>query len=381
MDLTDFRRRVNCVLGLPIDTLSSAETIDHIRTALAARSQCWLCTSNVQYLVETRKDRQFRDTVIKSDLSLTDGIPLIWLARLMGVRVKERVAGSDLFDALMSGKGGALKVFFFGGPDGVAEKACRRLNASPGPLVCVGFVSPGYGSVEQMSDPAVIEQINLSGADFLVVALGAKKGQAWIERNRHILTVPVMSHLGAVINFVAGTILRAPVWMRNSGMEWLWRIKEEPRLWRRYMGDLKSLMVLVITRVPAALVWRAIGFFDRRQSTAGILIDRKNTTPGRPVEKSAVHPARATLSGKWLEADLPLLQKAFETLTREPGDIELQVGSLEGVGSAFVALLLLLYGHQRKIDRRLTLLSPSRTLRCILRLHCAEFLFSPIERA
>ncbi len=88
-----------------------------------------------------------------------------------------------------------------------------------------------------MSDEATIERINRSGADFLVVALGAAKGHRWIEANRHRLKVPVISHLGAAVNFVAGRLRRAPLSLQRIGLEWIWRIKEEPILFRRYARD------------------------------------------------------------------------------------------------------------------------------------------------
>jgi N-acetylglucosaminyldiphosphoundecaprenol N-acetyl-beta-D-mannosaminyltransferase len=91
--------------------------------------------------------------------------------------------------------------------------------------------------MDEMSDPKVIKQINQSDADLLIVALGAKRGQEWIERNRGALNAPVISHLGAVINFVAGTVSRAPLWIQKSGLEWVWRIWEENSLFKRYWHD------------------------------------------------------------------------------------------------------------------------------------------------
>ena len=128
-------------------------------------------------------------------------------------------------------------MYSFGGPDGVAEAAWRQLRFESKGLTCVGYESPGFGSIDEMSTEGIIQRINTSKADVLVVSLGARKGQAWIERNRRRLDVPVISHLGAVLHFVAGTVKRAPAWMQRIGLEWLWRIRQEPRLWRRYLLD------------------------------------------------------------------------------------------------------------------------------------------------
>ena len=99
-----------------------------------------------------------------------------------------------------------LRVFFFGGADGIAEAARRILNAENGGLTCVGTLNPGHGTIDDMSSDAIIAAINASNADFLVVALGASKGQAWLLRNHHRLRIPVRAHLGAAINFQAGSL-------------------------------------------------------------------------------------------------------------------------------------------------------------------------------
>jgi N-acetylglucosaminyldiphosphoundecaprenol N-acetyl-beta-D-mannosaminyltransferase len=144
-------------------------------------------------------------------------------------------------------------VYFFGGPAGAAEAAAERVNQRGGRMQCVGWCSPGYVSVENLSTPTYLDPINRSQADFVVVALGAAKGQAWIMRNRALLDAPVLSHLGAVVNFTAGSVDRAPIWMQRIGMEWCWRIAQEPALWRRYWSDGKALAGILIKFGLAAL--------------------------------------------------------------------------------------------------------------------------------
>jgi exopolysaccharide biosynthesis WecB/TagA/CpsF family protein len=142
-----------------------------------------------------------------------------------------------------------VMVYFFGGQDGVAAKACEVVNAEVKGVACVGDQSPGFGSLEDLCAPEYLDPIRASGADLLVVSISVLKGQAWIERNRVQLHVPVVSYLGAVVNFVAGTVRRAPVWMRRVGLEWLWRIKEEPALRRRYGANAITYARLIVTRV------------------------------------------------------------------------------------------------------------------------------------
>ena len=252
----DFSRNVHCVFGLPFDAVTLEQAVAAIRTAIARRSPCFFSTPNLNFLIAGQTNAAFRASVVHSDLSLADGMPIVWLAKLAGVPITQRVAGSDVFEALRNSAGPAINVYFFGGPHGVAERAAQQINAKRRSMVCVGFESPGYGSVEDMSSAETIAKINQSGADFLVVSLGAAKGQAWIERNLGALEVPVVSHLGAVVNFVTGGVKRAPRWMQKTGLEWVWRIREEPALWKRYLSDGVGLIKLLITSVIPLLYYK-----------------------------------------------------------------------------------------------------------------------------
>jgi N-acetylglucosaminyldiphosphoundecaprenol N-acetyl-beta-D-mannosaminyltransferase len=363
-----FRRPVYCLLGIPIDALTQSEAVQRIRTAVASHLPCRFVTPNVHFMITAHAEPAFRDSIIAGDLAVADGMPLIWIARLLGVPLKERVAGADLFEALLRGEGGNLKVYFFGAPDGVAEKASQRLNALAGPVQCVGFASPGFGSVEALSAPETIGRINASGADFVVVALGAKKGQAWIERNRRDLIAPVVSHLGAVVNFVAGTLVRAPRWMQSSGLEWLWRIQEEPQLWRRYWQDARVLFPMLLTHVLPTMMDRTLATLSQLNKPVQLVIE--------PVADDS-RPTRVALSGSWRASDAPLLCAILEELVREPKDIEVNLSGLERVDGAFIALMMLLRGHQCEIGRGLSIPTPPPRLQRIFRHHCAEFLLRP----
>lgn len=251
-------RELHWILGLPFDAISLAEAVQTVRNAARQRTPLFISTPNLNFLIASQKDPAFRDSVIHSDLSLADGMPILWLAKLLKVPIRERVAGSTLFEQLryspLQPEDRPLRVYFFGGPDGVAEKAANAINQDSTSMLCVGYCSPGFGSLDAISTPELLADVNASGADFVVVSLGAKKGQAWIERNRAHLQAPVISHLGAVVNFVAGNVQRAPVWIQRIGLEWVWRIKEEPSLWKRYLTDGFSLLRITVTQIiPAAL--------------------------------------------------------------------------------------------------------------------------------
>ena len=250
-------RNVYCILGLAIDAIEMPAVFRRIDAAIANGAPFLISTVNVNFLVTSQFDQRFKESILLSDLCTADGMPIVWIARLMGIPIKRRVAGSDLFDALKSEQhlSQPLKLFLFGGVDGAAAAAARALNKGPDRLQCVGWIYPGFGTIDEMSTDETIRKINSSGADLLVVSLGAQKGHAWLLRNHHQIRVPIRTHFGAVVNFEAGTVKRAPHSMRKLGLEWLWRIKEEPHLWRRYWRDGSALTRLFFTRIlPLAIM-------------------------------------------------------------------------------------------------------------------------------
>ena len=254
----DLAREVYCLLGIPVDAIDMAEALRRIDAAVAARRPFLISTPNLNFLITSGRDRPFRNSLLASDLCPVDGMPLVWIARLIGVPQPQRVSGSDMFEALKSGAN-ELRVFLFGGPEGIAARAGEKLNAGSGRMRCVGSYYPGFSAVEDMASDATLDAINASGADFLAAALGAIKGQAWLLLNHDRLRIPVRVHLGAVLNFEAGSVARAPRAWRKLGFEWLWRIKEEPYLWRRYWSDGRALAALTVTRLlplVALRVWR-----------------------------------------------------------------------------------------------------------------------------
>lgn len=246
----DFAREVYGVLGIPVDAIDMATALRWIEAAASGTAPFLISTANLNFLVTSRSDEDFRESLLLSDLCTADGMPIVWIARLLGIPIHARIAGSDIFEALKSTQNARrLKMFLFGGGEGAAAAACNRLNAEHAGMTCAGSFYPGYGTIEEMSADAILDIINASDSDFLAAALGAKKGQAWLMRNHDRLRVPIRVHLGAAINFQAGMLKRAPARLQKWGLEWLWRIKEEPQLWRRYWGDGYALLGLVLAHI------------------------------------------------------------------------------------------------------------------------------------
>ncbi len=313
----DLAREVYCVLGVPIDAIEEPEAVQRIETAARHSNPFLLSTPNANFIATSWNDTEFRESLLMSDLCLADGMPIVWLSRLMGLPINHRVSGADLFEALKQQRGPLrpLKAFWFGATEAIAAAASSSLNRQPGGVSCVGWACPGFGAMEDMPWDKFIPRINDSGADFLVAALGARNGQLWLRRNHSFLRTPVRAHLGAVINFEAGVIKRAPEAMQRWGLEWAWRIAQEPRLLNRYWRDVQTLTVLGATRaLPLAVYerWlrraaksRELPFrFSSSNRDDSLAIEISGYATAARVDESIVRFRAAIASGRRITIDL-----------------------------------------------------------------------------
>lgn len=362
----DLDREVYCVLGMPVDAVDMAGALARLDAAAARTAPCLVSTPNLNFLAMCGGDVEFRETLLASDLSTADGMPIVWLARLVGAPIRERVAGSDMFEALKLRLGRApMKVYLFGGPDGVAAAAAQALDTAGGGVRCVGAMSPGFGSIAEMSAPAIIDAINASGADLLAVSLGARKGQAWLAHNHDRLRVPIRAHLGATINFQIGAVRRAPAPLRKLGLEWLWRIKEEPALWRRYARDAAFLARLLVTRVLPLATW---GRWQLRRGEHRASCLKVNIT--QHGEGTIIRLA-GSATARHIDAVLPVLREALRAGDRA---MTVDLSNTLTIDTRGLGALMMLRKQLRAGERRLRLAGASPTLARLFRLHGAGFL-------
>lgn len=329
--MSDFDRSVYCLAGLPFDALDMNKAVSVVRHAKYINEKCFMSTPNMNFISTAVSDPEFLKSVIYSDLVVADGTPIIWMARMLGIPIKQRVAGSNLFATLSNDKRRKMKVYFMGGLDGVAEAASKEINKTSAGLSCVGYYSPGFGSIEDMSTDAIIDKINSSNADFLVVALGAKKGQAWILKNIDRITIPLVSHLGAVINFEAKHLKRAPTYIQNTGLEWLWRIKEEPALWKRYFYDGIFFIKLLATKIVP------LSFWLRRNEKRLADLEESSTV------KLTTHDDHVELNVKGVVLD-PVsdeVRELFRQSSKENKDVMINLNEAEYVSFGFLGLALM----------------------------------------
>ena len=169
-----------------------------------------------------------------ADLIYGDGSGVRLGCRLLGSRLRDNVNGTDLFPMLCAkAVESHLSLYLLGAAPGVAQAVADTMRARH-PGLRIAGVRDGYFSPED--EPAVIAAINASGADLLLVAFGVPKQEVWLDRHRNVITVPVRLAVGGLFDFYSGRIPRAPLWLRRCGMEWVWRMAQEPRrMWRRYV--------------------------------------------------------------------------------------------------------------------------------------------------
>jgi N-acetylglucosaminyldiphosphoundecaprenol N-acetyl-beta-D-mannosaminyltransferase len=223
--------------ALSVDRVTFAQALDAIEDLIASGQGGAVFTPNVDHVVLAEEDLEFRRAYSAARLRLADGMPLVWGSRLLGHAIPEKVSGSDLIWPLMKRAAAkAWRVYLLGaGPD-VAEKAAQVLRAQLGVNV-VGVDAPVIADPRSAPERRpILHAIRNAAPDLVLVAFGAPKQELFIHAARHELGAAVALGIGASLDFIAGTVRRAPRWMSAHGLEWLYRLVREPRrLWRRYL--------------------------------------------------------------------------------------------------------------------------------------------------
>lgn len=227
-------------LNTYIDNLTMDETLRQIDTLVTDDGYHYIVTPNVDHIVKLEKDIEFQNVYKEADLILTDGMPLIWISRLLKQPIKEKISGSDLFPKVCElAANKHYKVFLLGAQEGVGEKAAKNLKKKYEGLEVTGTYSPKFGfEKDEQAVNNIINLINNKKPDILCVGLGAPKQEKFIYRYKNKLKVPISLAIGASIDFEAGKVKRAPKWMQKAGLEWVYRILMEPkRMFKRYFID------------------------------------------------------------------------------------------------------------------------------------------------
>ena len=214
-----------------------AESIDHILQRIDLKSGGFVVTPNVDHVCLAEEDPALVSAYADAFLSIPDGMPLIWMSRALGLPIKEKVSGSDLVEPLLEkGAKKGLRVYFLGASERVNQKAKAILEARYPGLQVVGYDSPMI-DLKKLDDQApVVAKMKAADPQLLLVALGCPKQELWMQRFLPALPGVVGLGIGASLDFIAGELQRSPAWMSRVGLEWLYRLFQEPkRLAHRYL--------------------------------------------------------------------------------------------------------------------------------------------------
>jgi len=249
--------RVN-ILGVGINAINLEQAVAEIDRWIQQRARHYVNVCNVHTVMECQKDANLRQIVNRSGMSTPDGMPLVWLSRWHGYRDARRVYGPDLMLAICDrGQQAGYRHFFYGGAAGVASLLAERLKGRYPHLTVAGVHSPPFRPAGAMEDADVLERIDASGADIVWVGLGTPKQDYWVARHRDLLKAPVVIAIGAAFDFHAGLLRQAPRWMQRSGLEWLFRLVQEPRrLAYRYLVYNPLFIAKVALQLARARVYR-----------------------------------------------------------------------------------------------------------------------------
>ncbi len=341
------------ILGVPFDNITTAETVALIEQMVSSRLPHYMATANVDFLVQALHDVELRRILMDAHLVLCDGTPLVWASRLLGNPLPERVAGSDLVPLLLQvAEKKGYRVFFLGGTDTSIKKAVDRLRQQHPALNIVGHYSPPFLPLHEMNHEEVTRRIRETKPDILFVSFGCPKQEKWIAMHYRTLGVPVSIGVGGTIDFLAGTVKRAPVWMRKSGTEWLYRLAQEPRrLCKRYVKDLAWFGQAIFRQ------WWQMHFAKMPGRTT-----QKVSCEGQHVYRFLKMPAE--LDVEFVRREALICEEALATCRH----CALELQDVKFVDSSGMGLLIRLQKKARITGRQLILVAPSNAVISALKL-------------
>ncbi len=223
------------VLDVDLSVTNYDEVCDLIYEWSLKKKSAYICACNVSSVLEARKNPKFAKVLNGAMIATPDGVPLVWALRWLGVRGQQRVYGPDIllrFAKYVAAKTGHTSFFIGGGP-GIAYRLGKELRDRYPGFEVAGTYSPPYTNLTLQEDRSIVDRINRSGATVVWVGLGAPKQEIWMADHADKINA-VMIGVGAAFDFISGNIPQAPIWIRNLGFEWLFRVVVEPRrLWRK----------------------------------------------------------------------------------------------------------------------------------------------------
>ncbi|HZW96760.1 MAG TPA: WecB/TagA/CpsF family glycosyltransferase [Candidatus Eremiobacteraceae bacterium] len=224
------------VLGVRVNAIQIPEVIALMEEWIAQRDRShYVAVTGMHGVTESKEDACFKVILEKADLVVPDGMPLVWLGRWHGYRLKRRVYGPELMETFCAKTGAKYRHFFYGGAPGVADGLARTEQERHG-IRIAGTYCPPFRALTEKEQADVVATIQTAKPDVLWVGLSTPKQERWMDEYKDRLDVPVLLGVGAAFDLNTGRLKQAPRWMRENGLEWLFRLLAEPRrLWKRYL--------------------------------------------------------------------------------------------------------------------------------------------------
>jgi len=234
------------ILGVRVHDVTMEEALRIVAGFLAKGGAHQICTVNPEFVMHARRDPAFFRVLEEADLNVPDGVGLLWAGRILRQPLRERVPGVELMEALaVRAAERGWRVFLLGAAEGVADRAAAVLQARyPGLIVAGTFA----GSPRPEDAPHILERLRKARPDLLFVAYGAPQQDLWIARYQPELGIPVAMGVGGAFDFIAGVVPRAPRWMREIGLEWLYRLIRQPWRWRRMLALPRFVLAVLAAR-------------------------------------------------------------------------------------------------------------------------------------
>ena len=232
-------------LDIPLDVLTMDETINKIYEAVLSRKQIHHCVINASKVVKIQNDKILRESVINSDVINADGMSIVWAARFLGYKIQERVAGIDLMQNLIRlAHENKYNCFFLGAKEDVVKNVVNYYSVTYSEKIIAGFRN---GYFNEKDEKKIIKKIKESDANFLFVAITSPKKEIFLNKYKDELkNINLIMGVGGSFDVIARTVKRAPKYMQDMGLEWFYRLTQEPRrMWRRYLiGNIKFLILI-----------------------------------------------------------------------------------------------------------------------------------------
>ncbi|WP_009632917.1 WecB/TagA/CpsF family glycosyltransferase [Synechocystis sp. PCC 7509] len=241
------------LLGSPVTALSFDTQIKTILEWASNYESRFICVANVHMLMEAYWKSEFSLILKKADMVAPDGMPLVWMMKLMGIRQQNRVAGMDvLMELCRLATKQNISIFFLGSEESILKKMRANLKQQFPSLEIADMVSLPFRPLTPTEDEAIVQKINQSKAKLVLVSLGCPKQEIWMSEHKDKIQA-VMIGLGGVFPVLAGIHKKAPLWIQNLGLEWLYRLIQEPRrLWRRYAFTIPPFLWLSVRQLVAS---------------------------------------------------------------------------------------------------------------------------------